>query len=316
MIWLAFATMTAAAALLLVWPLARGAAGTEPEAADLAFYKSQLAEVEGDLGREAVAPAEAAATRAEIARRLLAAAGAAPARPARPSRGARLLAVLLAVGAVPAGSLALYLRLGHPGEPDAPLAARQDPMAPGVDLAAALPRIEAHLAGHPEDGRGFALVAPLYMRLGRYDDAAKAYAAALRDSGEDAPRRAALGQALVMAAAGVVTSEARAAFDQALADDPKLPEARFFTAVAAEQDGDKPRAARLWRELLADTPPDAPWRAGVQARLAALSGPAALPARPSRGCRPTSSSRPSAAWWRGSRAALRRMVATPVAGCG
>lgn len=280
MIWLAFATMTAAAALLLVWPLARGAGGVEPEAADLAFYKSQLAEVEGDLRREAVAPAEAAATRAEIARRLLAAAGAFAHRPARPSRGARLLAVLLAVGAVPAGSIALYVRLGHPGEPDAPLAARNETTAPGSDLAAALPRIEAHLAAHPEDGRGFALVAPIYMRMGRYDEAAKAYAAALRDNGEDASRRAALGQALVMAAEGVVTSEARAAFDQALADDPKLPEARFFTAVAAEQDGDRPRATQLWTALLAETPPDAPWRASVETHLAGLSGQPAAAAPP------------------------------------
>lgn len=280
MIWLAFATMTAAAALVLVWPLARRTAGVEPEAADLAFYKSQLAEVESDGARAAVAPAEAAATRAEIARRLLAAAGAAAHRPARPSRGARLFAIGLSVVAVPAGSIALYLRLGHPGEPDAPLLARTETAAPGIDLAAALPRIEAHLAAHPEDGRGFALVAPVYMRMGRYDDAARAYGAALRDSGEDAPRRAALGQALVMAAEGVVTSEARAAFDQALADDPKLPEARFFTAVAAEQDGDKARATQLWTALLAETPPDAPWRASAEARLAALSGPSVAPAGP------------------------------------
>lgn len=279
MIWLAFATMTAACALALVWPLARGRAGIEPDAADLAFYRSQLAEVEGDLAREAVEPGEAAATRAEIGRRLLAAAGAAAHRPAKPSRGPRLAAVLLAVGVVPAGTLALYLRLGHPDEPDAPLEARRATPSPGLDLAAALPRIEAHLAAHPEDGRGFALVAPLYMRMGRYEDAANAYAAALRDNGEDAPRRAALGQALVMAAEGVVTREARAAFDKALLDDPTLPEARFYTGVAAEQDGDKDRARSIWTAMLASGPPDAPWRAGVETRLAALAGqvPAAAP---------------------------------------
>ena len=52
-----------------------------------------------------------------------------------------------------------------------------------------------------------------------------------------------------MAANGVVTTEARAAFDQALVEDPKQPIARFFQAIAVEQDGSKEKARQLWEAL-------------------------------------------------------------------
>ena len=134
------------------------------------------------------------------------------------------------------------------------------------------------------------MIAPVYMRLERYDDAAHAYAEALRLLGEDPLRRAAYGEALVAAAGGVVTDEAREAFERALAEQPGQPQARFYLALAAEQDGKKAEAIRAYEQLLADSPPDAPWRGVVSARLAALKGEpapaeasAGAPARHSRG---------------------------------
>ena len=64
------------------------------------------------------------------------------------------------------------------------------------------------------------MIAPVYMRLERYEDAARAYSEALRLLGEDGARRAAYGEALVAAAGGVVTDNAREAFMKALADEP------------------------------------------------------------------------------------------------
>ena len=126
----------------------------------------------------------------------------------------------------------------------------------------------------PDDGKGWAVIAPVYMRLERYDDAAHAYSEALRLLGEDGMRRAAYGEALVAAAGGVVTERARAAFDQALADQPGQPRARFYLALGAEQDGKTAEAISAYEALVADSPPDAPWLTVVTARLAAAkSGP-------------------------------------------
>ncbi len=272
--WIAFALMTAATVLALVWPLASRRAASAGPGADVRFYAELLREVDGDIERGAVDATEAQATRAEIGRRLLASArpGSAVEGGLAGFRGRRLAATGAALVLVPMLSLALYLHVGHPGQPDEPLAARAD--APSDDVAAAVAKIEAHLATHPEDGRGFEVIAPVYLRMGRADDAVRAYRAAIAALGDTAEREASLGQAMAMAADGVVTAETRAVFDKALALDPKLPQARFFVALAAEQDGDKARAIGLWQALLADSPPDAPWRASVEQHVATASGQA------------------------------------------
>lgn len=281
MIWVAFAAMTAAAVLCLVWPLSSRPGRRGAVEADVAFYRSQLAEVDDDVARGLVPAGDAHATRVEIGRRLLAAAARIEAvRPQRGFRMRRLGALALAVAVVPALALGLYLRLGHPDQPDLPIASRDPDRT--FDLAAAIPKIEAHLAVDPQDGKGFDLLAPLYFRMGRFDDAARAYAASLRLLGERADHRAMLGQALMLAADGVVTAEARAAFEKALAQDPGLPQARYFLALAAEQDGDMPEALRRLRALQDDSPPDAPWQAAVRDRIASLSG-GSDPAPPSVG---------------------------------
>ena len=89
----------------------------------------------------------------------------------------------------------------------------------------AIAQVEAHLAKNPEDGRGWKVVAPVEDGLGRFEDAVKARRNAIRLSGASADREADLGESLMGAANGVVTDEAKAAFERALALDAKLPKA-------------------------------------------------------------------------------------------
>ena len=273
MVWIVIALMTLAAVVCVVWPLSkpRGAA-LRAGGDDLPFYRDQLRALERDVADGLVSPTEAAGSRAEIGRRLIAAAD----RPAtvEPAAGRRrrlfATAMIVAV-AVPVASLALYGRIGAPQLEDKPLAARLAAPDPN-DFPAAVAQVERHLATHPEDGRGFTLLAPIYMRMGRYADAAQAYERVLTLLGETADRRAAMGEALLQAGGGAVTPDAKAAFTKALADDPKLPQARFYLGLAALQDGDKDRARALWSGLVADAPADASWRPMVEARLATLDG--------------------------------------------
>ena len=267
MVWFALAFMTAAALLCVAWPLMhpgrRNAAGTT----DVVFYRQQLSELDADVDRGILRPADVEATRAELGRRLIQASdlsGAPPVegrRRAVPAMAASLFVVALAAG--------FYARLGHPDLPDAPLAARG---VGNTDFASALSRIEAHVASHPDDGRGLEIMAPIYAKLGRFDDAARTYRGIIRVLGPTPERSAALGQALVMAADGVVTQDARAAFDAALAGDPAMPQARFFTGLSALQDGDKVKARAIWTALVAEAPPEAPYTAIVRQRIADLDG--------------------------------------------
>lgn len=283
LVWLVFALMTVGAVLCVVWPLSRpGTATALARGDDLPFYRDQLRALARDVDDGLVSAAEAAGSRAEIGRRLIAAADRADAGPPPSNRRRRLFAAAAVVTvAVPAVSLGVYERIGMPDLGDRPLAARLAAPDPG-DMPAALARVETHLAAHPEDGRGFALIAPIYVRLGRYAEAAHAYERVLADLGESAERRAALGEALVQAADGTVTPEARAAFAQALVDDPQAPQSRFYLGLAAAQDGDALKARTEWSALLADAPPDAPWRPMIEARLAKLDGaaPSGAPASP------------------------------------
>jgi cytochrome c-type biogenesis protein CcmH len=273
MVWFVLAGMAAFAVLAAVWPLLRpsSSAKADPAANEAAFYRAQLEEIKRDVERGLLPQGEAESARAEAARRLIAASSAPSSPPPAPRRSRLAAAALIAVG-LPAIAFPLYARLGQPAMPDEPLAGRKVAPQTNGEIEAAVAGVEARLVAKPDDGKGWAVIAPVYMRLERYADAAHAYAEALRLLGEDPLRRSAYGEALVAAAGGVVTGDAREAFDRALADQPGQPQARFYVALAAEQDGKKADATRDYESLLADSPPDAAWRSMVTARLAALKG--------------------------------------------
>jgi cytochrome c-type biogenesis protein CcmH len=119
------------------------------------------------------------------------------------------------------------------------------------------------------------------MRLGRFDDAVKARRNVLRLLGPTAERETDLGEALTGAANGVITAEARAAFERALKLEPSDMRARFFMGHAAQQDGRSKEAAEIWRKLLAEAPPDAPWTGIVREALARVDPSAPAPRGPS-----------------------------------
>jgi cytochrome c-type biogenesis protein CcmH len=283
MLWFIMAGMAAFAALAAIWPVLRSSPPSidaDPATSEAAFYKAQLDEIQRDVERGLLPQSEAASARAEAARRLISTRSEAP-RPALRSaaRYRFAAAALIAIG-VPVIALPLYAYLGRPQMPDEPLASRPPASLASSDIEAAVAGVEAHLIAKPDDGKGWAVIAPVYMRLERYEDAARAYSEALRLLGEDGARRAAYGEALVAAAGGVVTDNAREAFMKALADEPGLPQARFYLALAAEQDGKKDDAIRDYESLIADASPDARWVDAVKTRLASLKGeppPQAVP---------------------------------------
>lgn len=269
MLWSIFAILTAAAVLSVLCPLARAPRAVKRQKAAITLYRAQLAEIERDEAQGALTARDAQAAKAEAARRLLAA-GSDPELPSSSSKVRGRLAFAVTLIFVPALSLALYGKLGHPDMPDAPLAARLE-AAPGhMDVAAAIAKIEAHLKEHPDEGRGYEVLAPVYLRLGRTNDAVSAARAALRLLGETAERQTLVGEALVVAANGAVTQGARQAFERAAAKDPSAVKPRFFLGLAAEQAGDKDRAKEIWSKLVSDAPQDAPWAQALRERIATL----------------------------------------------
>jgi cytochrome c-type biogenesis protein CcmH len=285
-LWFVLALMTAGAIFAVLWPLGRRAplrAGS-----DVAVYRDQLEEIERDRAAGRIGEREAEAARVEVSRRLIAAADAAAVSSEGSGSGGALrrrrAAALAALVLLPLGAGALYLALGAPHLPARPHSARIDlPLQNAPDqqpIAELVARVESHLERSPEDGRGWEVLAPVYLRLGRYDDAVKARRNALRLLGPTAAREGDVGEALTALGNGVVTAEAKSAFERALKLDPDDYKARYYVGLAAEQDGKPAEAAVIWRGLLARAPGDAPWIALVRESLARVDPSAPLPPGP------------------------------------
>ncbi|WP_036257417.1 c-type cytochrome biogenesis protein CcmI [Methylocapsa aurea] len=271
MLWVIFAILTGFAVLSILWPLAKTPRGVSRGASDIAFYKSQLAGIERDAVQGLMTPEDAQGASAEAARRLMALAEPPLERSVAGAGRAVRFASIAVLIFVPALALGLYSVIGDPARPDLPLAARNEASPARMDLMAAVAKIEAHIAQNPDDGRAYEVLAPVYLRMGRGNDAAQAYAAALRLLGQTPERLALYGEALIYAANGAVTEEARKIFEAA-AKDPSLAKPRFFLGLAAAQDGDLLRARDIWERLLAEAPDNPPWAQALRERMAAMPG--------------------------------------------
>ena len=269
LLWVSIALLTGVAILSILAPLGRRpSAAADGQARRV--YLDQLAELDRDLGAGRIGEAEAVATRAEIARRLIAGEReqSEAFRPAAgDSRRLRRGAALVALIAVPVVSLSLYLGLGHPELRSQPLAPRIAAAPETQDIEGLVARVEAHLAAAPEDGRGWDVIAPVYLRLGRPQDSARAYSAAIRILGPSAQRYSGLGEALIASENGVITKDAREAFEAASAAEPSAPGPRFYLALARRQQGDTDGAVAEWKALLAEAPADAAWRPVIEEAL-------------------------------------------------
>lgn len=279
-LWFVFALMTAAAMFAVLWPLSRR--GPEIGGSDVAVYRDQLDEIGRDRAAGLIGAAEAEAAQVEVSRRLIAAADAAEATTAdriEPPVWRRRAAVVVAFLLLPAGATLFYLMIGSPQLPGEPLASRER-VAQNASIANLVTQAEAHLERNPGDARGYEVLAPIYLRMGRFADAANARRRILAISGETAERQTDLGEALTAANNGIVTDEAKVAFERALVLDAGDIRARFFTGIAAEQDGQREQAAAIWRGMLEKAPPGAPWVQVVQQSMARI-GAAPTAATPS-----------------------------------
>ena len=287
------ALLAAAAIVAMTWPLHRGRvvdADAEGAAADQQVYRDQLAEIESDLARGVLSSDDAENARIEVARRLLAASKSSPVdSDAADDKAASVPSAstpswAFAVAAIiPASALGIYLWLGSPGAPDQPRTARLaiplDQLSPPELIA----RVEARLQSQPDDGRGWDLIAPLYLRQGRFNDAATAFQNGIRLNGASPERAKGLADSLVGLNRGRVTDQAMSLYQAVAKDDPNRFDAAFWIAIAKEQRGDLKGAEADYAVLLPKTAEGSRGRAAVRERLAfvrsalARSTPAAKP---------------------------------------
>ncbi len=294
LIWIGCALLTAIAVAVLVRPLMRDAEDYGPidaTDADLAVYRDQLAEIESDQARGLIGLEEAQAATTETARRILRrSADGALAAPKISSdktpqsgltepvsaRFAPSTLIYIVAAFLPIASIAGYVSLGAPQLPAVPYAERLKKPSGNATVAELVGKVEERLRTNPNDGNGWDLIAPIYFKLRRFDEAAMAFSNAIRLQGDSIKRLQGLAEARVMADNGMVGADARQAFMKILAKQPNQVEARFWLATAKEQDGDLKSAIAAYESLLQLGDDKAPWRQVVKQRLAAAQSKAGI----------------------------------------
>ncbi len=270
LLWISLSALTAGVVGALLWTYRRADVEAGDAArADVAVYADQLAQIETDHARGLLSEAEAASARAEVARRLLSrkVAGGGSGVTVAPSRMSdRLTATVLL--AIPVLAVALYAGLGSPDLPDQPRSGRSPEQAARTQVEAMVARVEQRLREAPEDGTGWDVIAPIYLRLGRYGQAAEAYANANRLLGETPARLAGFAQAEILANNGIVNPNARAAAERLLAAEPGRLDARLWLTLGLEQDGKFDAALADYKALLAAPGMTDEMKAAIEQRIA------------------------------------------------
>lgn len=272
LLWVAFSALTAGVVGALLWGYRRVPATAGGAAdADVAVYADQLEQIDADRARGLLTEAEAVAARAEVGRRLLARASDVDTAPDQGSVGhSRERLVSAVVIAIPLLALSLYAGLGSPGLPDVPHEGRTREEAARNQVEAMVARVEQRLRTAPDDGNGWDVIAPIYLRMERFGPAAEAFANANRLLGETPQRLAGFAQAEILANNGIVSANAKAAAERLLALEPGRVDGRMWLALAKEQDGQFNEALADYRGLASATEISPALKSAIEMRMAAV----------------------------------------------
>ena len=188
-LWFVFALMTVAAIFAVLWPLSRGASARSRRQRGRRLQGSACR----DRSRRRRGPDRRRPRPKPRASKSAAACwrprtASAICRRGRTSDCAARRRLLALVG-LPIAAVAFYLSLGSPQLGDFPLAARTRTADANQPLDNLVAQVEAHLEKNPTDGRGWSVLAPVLARLGRYDDAVRAYRNSITYDGDSAERR-------------------------------------------------------------------------------------------------------------------------------
>jgi len=240
---------------LLLRPLLRRAAPSTAAsrlALNTAIYRDQIAELERDRAAGSLSETDYDQSRAELQRRLLADAGDIDAPP--PPSGPAWRAALVLGLALPIAAAALYAWLGTP-------AALVPQSTVGHEVTQAqieqmVATLAARLEKHPEDVKGWVMLARSYKALGRVDDAARAFARIGDAMNKDPELLAEYADLLATRADGNLDGKPMELVNKALALDPNNTMALALAGTAAYRRQDFPGAVSYWEKLQKLLPPE------------------------------------------------------------
>jgi cytochrome c-type biogenesis protein CcmH len=250
--WLIGAGLAAGGLAWVLWPLLsrKGSGPVSRQAVNVSIYRDQLRELETDLAAGTLAQADYERARAELEARLMEDVrepdAVAQARPA--GRG-----MALALGAaIPVLALAVYFAVGDP----ATLSREAEHGATVQQIETMVARLAARLRENPDDAEGWKLLGRSYAALGRFADAADAYAKAAVRTPRDAQLLVDFADVLAMARGQRLEGEPEKLIQRALEIDPQNLKGLALAGTVAFERKDYAQAAAYWQRMLPLVPAD------------------------------------------------------------
>ncbi len=303
MFWILSALLALVISATLLIGLTRGSreAMTGAES-DMSVYRDQLEEVDRDLARGVLSEEEAETVRIEVSRRLLDADKRLAASQGAKDGGQGIAMVLVPVVLL-FGSAALYTWIGAPGYRDMPMEPRLAAIAeananrPSQDeaenvAAPSLPQpddidpeflnlmeqLRTALAERPDDIPGLILLARNEARLGNFTAARKAQERLIATKGDRAAPSdlARAVELMAFSAGGYISPEAEGYLRRLLSLAPSHEQGRYYLGLLYIQSQRPDLAFPVWRRLLEESPPDAPWSPYIRADITALAAAAGV----------------------------------------
>ncbi|HEY3180254.1 MAG TPA: c-type cytochrome biogenesis protein CcmI [Casimicrobiaceae bacterium] len=284
--WLVALALVAITLFVLARPLLRGGKPLQDAAppeldATTAVYRDQRRQLDDDLAAGAITANEHATAQEELVHRLGSEIAKQPSATDAGAPRTPWIAMVILVAVVPVASVLLYQMLGNPAAINAQTAR---PRLTDQDVRAMVDQLAQRMQTHPDDPKGWLLLARSYAALGRYADSAAAFAEAGKRLPDDAQLYADWADAAAMAQQRKLIGKPEELIARALAIDPNNRKALALSATALLERGDVDASLARWRELRQKVAPDSDDAREVDKVIAELgaskSAPsAAMPAK-------------------------------------
>jgi cytochrome c-type biogenesis protein CcmH len=270
--WILAVVLIAGALLCVLPPLFRQSRNTavaaDPNTAlNIAVYHDQQRELEADRRAGTLTDEQYERARLELERRLLDDVGDAPAPVDHSPRISRAPAVVMAL-TVPLLAVGLYFAVGNP-QALAPVALPKhaaDSVTP-QQIEAMVAKLAERMKQNPDDAQGWAMLGKSYAVMGRFEDAAAAYARAVERVPDNPQLLTDYADALAMARGQNLQGEPEALILRALKLDPDHPKALALAGTVAFDRKDYAGAIRYWEKLSTLVPPDSEMGRSVQSSI-------------------------------------------------
>ena len=256
--WLSAFVLAAVVLAALVWPLLRrrgSSLAPGAEAAATAIFRDHKRQLDAEFEAGTLSATERDAAQAELVARFGNELAAQPAAAsAVPSDRSRWIAAIAVAAMVPVVAGVLYTMLGNPAAVNSttvPVASNPhgDGSANDPKIVAMIEALAEKMKANPDDPNGWVLLGRSYLKMGRYDDSAAAFAEAAKRMPEVAGLLADQAEAIAMAQGKSLAGRPSELLKRALALDPNDPKTVAMSGAAAAERKDYDGAIKLYTHL-------------------------------------------------------------------